>query len=633
MKKSLLVLLVTSISVFNFCCAQQQKFLDSLESLLPNIEGIEKAVILGELCYQYSLKDIPKATQFGLQGIEAAKKSGDSATIAQSWNDASIPYLYKGDYDSCIILNTLALEYRVSMGDSVAVGKSLSKIANATYEKGDLAKALHHNLRALEIFKEANQPFIVGMLLNNIGNIYDRNKNYDQAINYFNQAIESAEASGVKTDYITAAGNLANAYQRTGKLEESNALYRKLIPIIQEVENNEYLAMVYQGLGVNMRKQKKSREGLVFYEKALKIYQDIGSEVSMSVVQANLGYCYMEKGDFSTAESYFQEALKLAKKTNSDYTLKTAHLGLAQLENRKGNYEKSDSYFDQYIDHMSSIYNENSNKQIAEMQVKYDTEKKEKELAEERLLNAEQELEIKKGNLITTILGAVAILLVISTIFIYWFQRNKNAMQQMEAMQQAATEKLRISRELHDNIGARLTHIISSLDIQLFKNKNSEEISTINSFAKETMGELRETIWAVSDKTIFFSELKQRIEHYLKQTEKMTVVELNYKDHSKVEFELNSAQTINLFRIVQEAINNALKYSQAKEITVAISDSADMVNISVQDNGVGFDVEESMKKGSGLKGIQQRSAEIETTLKIESNREKGSRITIQMKTK
>ncbi|MBO6516757.1 MAG: sensor histidine kinase [Bacteroidia bacterium] len=222
----------------------------------------------------------------------------------------------------------------------------------------------------------------------------------------------------------------------------------------------------------------------------------------------------------------------------------------------------------------------------------------------------------------------LAILGLLVGFYFLWKYLNTRKMLKMEAEERKVTqERLRISRELHDNIGARLSHIISSLDVQLYKEKGSDEIAVINSFAKETMRELRETIWAVGDKTIFFSELKQRIARYIDQTNSVSTPEITYTDDCpKTEFELNTTETINTFRIVQEGINNALKYSKATKITVRFKEVDHAVCVTIQDNGQGFPVTASEKMGSGLTGIKRRAEEMSGAVTIQSKTGEGSSI-------
>lgn len=208
-------------------------------------------------------------------------------------------------------------------------------------------------------------------------------------------------------------------------------------------------------------------------------------------------------------------------------------------------------------------------------------------------------------------------------LFSLWrFVKTKKMLNAQKEEHRLSQERLRISQDLHDNIGARISHIISSLDMEMFKWKGSEKprgLENINAFARQTMTQLRETIWMVSDKSIFYSELLVRIQQYVLQIDGLSKEEIIFIQTEIEDFELGPIQTINFYRIVQESINNALKYSNADRIIITAGmDEAAKLRISVEDNGRGFDPENA-KRGSGLMGMKERAEEVKAQLKIESS--------------
>ncbi len=226
------------------------------------------------------------------------------------------------------------------------------------------------------------------------------------------------------------------------------------------------------------------------------------------------------------------------------------------------------------------------------------------------------------------LLSVLVIFALIGIYFLFRFFKTRKLLKQEEEQRKLSQERLRISRELHDNIGSRLTHIISSLDIELHKNEQDNyTLESINSFAKETMRQLRETIWAVSDKTIFFSEFLQRVDQYIIQSDQMTSIRLRFDNQCQSDFELNATQTINFFRIIQEAINNAIKYSQAEKLEVIIREDESSAMISIIDNGIGFN-SKKVAAGTGLRGMAARTEEVGAQLDVNSNENQGTTIRI-----
>ena len=221
-------------------------------------------------------------------------------------------------------------------------------------------------------------------------------------------------------------------------------------------------------------------------------------------------------------------------------------------------------------------------------------------------------------------------LLILGGYFFLKFINVNRKLKIKETEEKLMSERFRISRELHDNIGARLTHIISSIDIQMYKNEHlKNDFETINSFAKETMDELRQTIWAVGDKTINASQLWIRLSSYFERLQDMGEINLSYQmDDIGNDDELEPSQTINTFRIVQEAVNNALKYADAVQIKVTFDRYNGKLRFIISDNGVGFNLRDAAAKGNGINSMQTRSEEMNAILKVDSNPSKGTEITL-----
>ena len=225
----------------------------------------------------------------------------------------------------------------------------------------------------------------------------------------------------------------------------------------------------------------------------------------------------------------------------------------------------------------------------------------------------------------------MTILIVIGMISFWKYLKTRRELQKQQISNQLNSERLRISRELHDNIGARLTHIISSLDIEMHqRNKELGTLSGINEFARDTMSQLRETIWAMGDKTIFLSELFSRITQYVDQIISNQLTPIVLKESLNADFELQPTQVINAYRIVQESINNALKYAHASQIDIELISSPSESQVLIKDDGVGFD-EKAYQYGSGLANMQSRATEANFELSIQSAPKKGTSVQIIIK--
>ncbi len=230
--------------------------------------------------------------------------------------------------------------------------------------------------------------------------------------------------------------------------------------------------------------------------------------------------------------------------------------------------------------------------------------------------------------IITAIL--LGIILLIGIYSLVRFIQTKRKIKRLLVERKVEQERLRISSELHDNIGARLTHIISSLDIEMYKQNEETGISSINQFARETMSQLRETIWAVSNQSIFFSVFLKRVEQYITQVDGLAKPNLTFENQIRSDYEMSPTALINYYRIIQEAINNAVKYANAKSIKVVAIEKNGLATITITDDGLGIDLDAPLL-GSGIQGMKNRAKEVDAIIKIESKKQKGSTITLEFK--
>ena len=206
----------------------------------------------------------------------------------------------------------------------------------------------------------------------------------------------------------------------------------------------------------------------------------------------------------------------------------------------------------------------------------------------------------------------------------------KDALIKIETQNKLQEQRLRISRDLHDNIGAQLTFIISSLDNLKYGFKIPEKLGNkikgISEFTTTTIHELRDTIWAMNKDKITFEDLQIRISNFIDQANLAAQnIKFNFNVYESVDNEMafTSVKGMNIYRIIQEAINNAVKYAEASAIHVDISKHEDRMIIRIKDDGKGFN-EATINRGNGLNNMRKRSEDIKGQLTIHSEIDKGT---------
>lgn len=275
-------------------------------------------------------------------------------------------------------------------------------------------------------------------------------------------------------------------------------------------------------------------------------------------------------------------------------------------------------------------------KQTNELETKYQTEKKEQ-------LLLQKEAEAKQKNILLIGISSLLVLISVIALLIYRQQRLKNKQQeqefqlksaiaQIEKQNELQEQRLTISRDLHDNIGAQLTFIISSVEnikyaFDITNTKLDTKLQGISSFARATIVELRDTIWAMNNNEIHFEDLRVRILDFIEKA-KIATEEIDFKftiEDNLQQEKFSSISGMNIYRTIQEAVNNAIKYADASLITIDVKTIDDKIAIHIQDNGKGFD-EETIEKGNGLLNMQKRIEDIGGIFSLVAAPEKGTSI-------
>ncbi len=211
----------------------------------------------------------------------------------------------------------------------------------------------------------------------------------------------------------------------------------------------------------------------------------------------------------------------------------------------------------------------------------------------------------------------------------------KDEIAQINIQNKLHQERLHISNDLHDNIGSQLTYIISSVDNMNHKfteldDKLKNKLSDITLFTKTTITQLRDTIWALNKDEISFEDLKARLFNYIenaKLAQQQTAFTFN--GEMKTNFQLNSIQGVSIYRIVQEAINNSMKYAAATNVSLNITEQKEDLILSIKDDGIGFNIAE-IDMGNGLENMRNRASSIGASIDIKSSSNKGTEIVLEI---
>jgi two-component system, NarL family, sensor kinase len=478
-----------------------------------------------------------------------------------------------------------------------------------------------------------------------IGNVNLRLKKNEDALKWHYRATDLMQTDALKTRCSFVYINIAVVYYHLAVLNDNkqneDSIEINLQRAIKYSRKGSSLTNLANSLsmyGNVLAEYKKLQTAEAVLKEALDIRRKIGDVYYEITDMIGLSSFYENSDNYEKALETCLQALDLAKANGSDFSsLTSIYSLLGEIYSGKGDYKNYSEVLKARLELQDSMYKVNTAESITEMEAKYDVQKKGNTIIQQQYALA------KKNYLLY---GSASLLLLGAVFSIILFKQNKKKQglklqmlhEEEQRMSAIAVEKAeehersRIAAELHDNLGSQLTYISSNMDfildapVLMSDEDKNKRLGKLNEAAKNTITDLRETIWALKKENVKMEELADRLKLYVQNqlSHKMNM-KLNVLEKIDAGLILSPAEALNIFRIFQEAINNAVKYSDAHEIILSVTTTTGAYRISVTDNGKGFDANAQHKGHYGLENMRERAKEINVILEITSN-EKGTSI-------
>ena len=618
-----------------------QNIIDSLKKELnANPDTKKTATIYSDLTWYYSTVSIDSALQYGNKAVIASTKLGDSTLIAQVYSDVGAVYFRKGDFQNSKENYLKAYKIRKARKDYRGLAKINNNLANIYEKNGQYKLAMTSFLDALQYFESINDDKNSHIIKGNIGLILLKLKNYPKAFTYINDVVAYQEENKAAVELCVSCLNLGNVYLRMNDTINALKQYNKSLKYCNSVGNRKGVSSAYNNIASVKTEQKKSKEALALYAKSQKAREQLNSDIDKANFDLNVAEEYMHNNRLAEAKQLLLNTKLVFEKEKLYDKLQVNYKSLIRVYAKLNQLDSVSKYVDKLVVVNNQLLENSVVKQTAELETKYQTAKKEK-------LLLQKEAEAKQKNTMLIGISVLAFFIALIGFLIYRQQKQKNSQQKqeyklkkeiskIETQNKLQEQRLTISRDLHDNIGAQLTFIISSVDnikyaFDITNEKLDNKLSNISSFAKETIVELRDTIWAMNSNEISFEDLEIRINNYIEKA-KVAKDQISFSiaiDEALKNQKLTSVQGMNVYRTIQEAVNNSIKYADASIISINVKKAENHTKISIQDNGIGFD-QVTIEKGNGLKNMQKRIEEIGGEFQLSSSNE-GTKIEILLK--
>jgi two-component system, NarL family, sensor kinase len=548
--------------------------------------------------------------------------------------------------DSAIYMMEQAKNHALKVNDTTILVRTYGSLGRTLIAAGKAKEALRNLFAAMKLLEKFPDMESEVRVRTNITWAYLELKQYRDGIRFGRQSLKLMETP--QWEWVAAYNynNVAVCYGGLNQLDSARYFIEKSIKVTEKTGDHQLLANAYFILGKIYSEANRPDMALEQYLKAKPHREKVGDPMFIISDLYAIADLYYKIGNYQQGLKAAKEALTLVEKY--DLLLKFDGTYKALAENYEGlkDFKNASKYYNLWALAKDSLYQAAQASAIAEMQTKYETEKKEQQIALQNAQLSEQQAELQRTNIMVAALALIVILIVIILVLVrnrfkrkQELARRENEILLREAyidatIQSQENERKRFAQDLHDGMG----QLISSLRLmvnQVNKNSTTEERVSIAERSENILNDMHKEIRGIA-----FNLMPQTlIQHGLVPALKEMAIRIN--DTGKIsvsvsEFDvpkrLSEVQEKSVYRIVQEWINNVIKYAQAVKIEVQLVGHGEELSITIEDNGKGFDqsvLEES--KGNGWKNIKSRVNLIKGKVEIDTSPErKGTTVIVHM---
>jgi len=556
--------------------------------------------------------------------------------------------------------------------------------AIVSFTKGNYDIAMQQSEEALSVARELNDSNLIINILANTGIVYQYTGQYDKQLEYSLQALALIEKRNHKEKLSSMYQNVANAYFNLNNYQQSVEYCMLSIKLYKETGNNSYTNRLYATLGQNFAMLKNTDSALYFYnkgliesiklednyaaasiygymantyadrsdykamfkvaEKSLTLSKELQSRQILASSLYNMANASYFNGDNIAAKKYINDALGIAEKDSLKDELKNIYTVLSFIAARDGDFKASYQAKQKGDSIQQLLLNEQVIKSTTELEKKYELEKKNGQI----IL---QQAQLEKTKILNVVLiGSVAILLIISILGYTSYQQKQKFQQQriseLETQQQLTAteavlkgeeqERTRLAKDLHDGLGGMLSGIKYSFNTMkgnlIMTQENALAFERSMDMLDSSIKEMRRVAHNMMPEALVKFGLDTALKDFCNDINLTGVLRISYISINVENVMIDQTTAITVYRIVQELINNTIKHAGAANAIVQLTKSNDILSVTVEDDGKGFNKNLlNAAKGIGWSNIQNRVDFLKASLDVKTENGKGTSVLIELK--
>lgn len=564
-----------------------------------------------------------KAIDLGREARELAAKAGNRTLEAASILEIATASIELGETDS--ILRFASTAERLDTTESNAINLPLVR-ARYWHSLNQPAKALPFYQKALDHSISQNGVRLRIQIISGMASLYfSLEPNMKRVISLLNEAIALSDSSRHADMIARNCARMANANMVLGNLPRAEAYLNRAKRITDITHNMPVESYVLSSFAILRAIQGKIAESIRLAAEPVRMKRQMGQVKSLQNDLLNMAEWQMELKQYAAAEQTIKEGIATSSGLKDYVYLNYYYRHLSTLDSLTGKFAAAYSHLKQSMIFKDSTIALQNARAVNEIREKYETEQKEKMLAE-------KELEIQEQRNRVVMISSIAVILILALLLVMLMIRNRHKVRL--ANEKELQNKLRlqtiintqeevqqdIARDIHDG----LVQMMGAAKLSLQAIRPGEEVKTLlekTSRASAIIDDACMEARNISHQLLPYSLMREGFSSALREQVKSSFATHSFEGEDSVELDQKIA--VNLFRISQEIINNIVKHADATFVKVILKTSPENLSLTFEDNGRGFDPMK-VNKGAGLVNIMTRAEVIGGTVEISSQPGRGT---------
>ena len=589
------------------------------------------------------------------QALELAQKIQNKRLILSSLTNLGIGHMESNHLDSAVTYFNRAIPVAVSLRDTNRIAVQYANLGNAYRYKKDRVQSLENFQRAIDLLEKKNDSLRLPAVYQNVSIFLSENNDYRESIVYSNKAYLMASAQGDGYTACNALISMSDAWSDLGNPDKQFDLLQQALPLAKKTGDLEESAAIYNNLGAFFVIKKNYPKALQQYKLSYEIAAQMANHFHICEACTRMAEIYQKTGKQDSALKYAKKAEDFAREIGSRSDLKEIYLTRAEIEKSLGHSNEAYEFLSKALHLGDSLYTTATSEKIAEMEARYESEKKQQQitaLEKDRQISL---LSLKQKAIFNWLMAGLALTLLVVSFLIYLnLRRSRMLARQTEKMQQQRIVELekdhellvvnsllkgqeeergRMARDLHDGLGGLLSGVKFSMhhmkDNLIVTSENMAVFERSLDLIDTSIAELRRIAHNMMPEGLVSYGLDEALKQYCSSINTNGMLRVTYQSVG-LSGRMADAVEITAYRIIQELVNNILKHAAATEASVQVIRGEGRLNIVVEDNGRGFDMKSlDEKKGAGWVNIRARVDYLKGQLELNSEPGKGTQVNIE----